>query len=99
MGWGQSIRKLELLPGNSVNALVITDVHESKVIMCIYVSVHKCRVTAYDLATKMILSGQKESERKLRILEGAGERIKHWHKYTSQKKPGLMQYEHQKLQA
>lgn len=62
-----------------------------------YLSVHKCKVTAYDFATKMILSRQKESERKLRMQEGEGARIEHWRKHKSQKKIGLMQYESQKL--
>ena len=40
-------------------------------------------MTAYDLATKMILSGQKELERKLRLWEGKGGRIEHRHKYIT----------------
>lgn len=31
------------------------DFHKNKVIMHIHVSVHKCEVTAYELATEMIL--------------------------------------------
>lgn len=62
-----------------------------------YLSVHKCKVIAYDLATKMVLSRQKESERKLRMQEGEDARLEHWRKHKSQKKIGLMQYESQKL--
>lgn len=40
---------------NSISALVIMDFHKNKVIMHIHVSVHKCEVTDYDLATEMIL--------------------------------------------
>lgn len=82
----------------SVNALVITDIPKNKVIKCIYVLLHKCKVTACNIATKMILSRQKESERKLTCGKEKVIDLNSWHKYKSQKKTGLMQSESQTLQ-
>jgi len=46
---------IKLLDRNSASALVILHFHKNGVIMHIHVSVHKCEVTAYDLATEIIL--------------------------------------------
>lgn len=55
-------------------------------------------MTDYNVATKIILSRQKRIREEIETGEGEGDRIKHWHKYKSQKKIALMQSESQTLQ-